>query len=222
MTIDTQTHRAEKGAFRDKTFPKHQIVLHYTAGSSVSGCAASFRKSGAGTAYILAPDGLIYEWFSPEYWDSHLYRHKTGERKELYHLEQTTIGIEIVNIGPLIDGIKIKSGDPSWLYTYTHKKWCLKTQFEKYVQWSWKRYDYWATYTMDQYHAVAELCRALGNRFGIPLVCLNTDLTPIPIETLMNHTGITTHCNYRADKLDVGPAWDYAMFEKLLMADVVV
>jgi len=208
--INTVKHRAAEEAYRKQAQLKTQIVLHYTAGYNANGCAASFRKSGAGTAYILDVDGTIYEWFSPEFWDSHLFRHKAGESPLLYALEKCTIGIEIANLGPLHLGKGVS--DKNVLYTYTNKKYCTLDDKEKYVQSEYKKQYFWASYTEGQYAALRTLLPMLSERFGINLLAdpLGPRLDFWPLEKMIHYNGVTTHVNYRRDKYDVGPAFDWS------------
>lgn len=209
--IDTLKFTAAPGTFRDKIFEKKQICLHFTAGSTAAGCAASFRKSGAGTAYIIDRDGKIYQWFDPRYWDSHIYRHKDGEDKRLYELEKATIGIEVVNIAYLVLGKGEKDKDV--LYTYTKKPFCKLSDTDKYVQTTYRGQHYWQTFTEGQYAALRYLLPLLRDQFMIdfqaPAPKGYPRLNAWDLDTLMGYRGLTTHANYRSDKYDIGPAFDW-------------
>ncbi len=209
--IDTLKFTAAPGTFRDQIFEKKQIVLHFTAGWNAAGCAASFRKSGAGTAFIVDRDGKIYQWFDPRYWDSHLYRHEKGEDERLYKIEKQTIGIEVVNVAYFTLGKKAE--DKNVLYTYTNKKYCTLDETDKYVQAEYRGRHYWQTFTEAQYASLRFLLGYLREQFMIdfqaPAPKGFPRLNRWDLDTLMSYRGLTTHANYRADKYDIGPAFDW-------------
>jgi N-acetylmuramoyl-L-alanine amidase len=95
-------------------FPKDKIVIHHTAGShnplnTIYGWNTDRNKYGlrrlVGTAFVIGGkstrtgdttfDGKIYRCFDEKFWAVHL----GGE--ELYHLDKSSIAIEICNYGPL-------------------------------------------------------------------------------------------------------------------------
>jgi N-acetyl-anhydromuramyl-L-alanine amidase AmpD len=216
--IDTTTFAAKASHRREHIYPKTQICLHFTAGSSARGCYAAFQRNKNGTAFILDRDGKIYQYFDPRFWNVHLYRHKRYEPAGYYDLEKAAVGIEIVNLGPLK-----KDGDI--LRTYYGGKYCDVEDVELY--WDegkpWKGYQYWQNYTFAQYSSLNWLLNELEDQFAIPRV--SDPLEPAPndksggarriakwhLDELLSYKGITTHANYRNDKFDVGPAFQWQL-----------
>ena len=202
--IDTKTYAAKSFAERrQRVYPKRQIVLHFTAGSSAAGCFSAFEKNKNGTAFILARDGQIFQYFDPRFWNVHLYRHKSAEPKGYYQLEQQSIGIEIVNLGPL----KIKK-DTRNLITYYNGPYCTLEETERYVNSEpFRGHSYWQSFTHAQYSALNWLLDELTEMFPIPRTFIGS-IEKYTLEEMLAFSGITTHTNYRNDKFDVGPALD--------------
>lgn len=209
-TIKT-TLQLPKGAYRDSVFEKRHIVLHHTAGYNAAGALATWKRSQSrdGTAFIVDRDGSIYQTFDPRYWAVHIYRHDSGENPDFYTLEKVSIGIEIVNLGPLSRGTGSKNKDG--LYTYTGKKYCTLSDTQLYVAEEWKGHKYWHAYTNAQYDAVRLLLRELERDFQIPMLAapLGDRLAVWDTKALLGYRGITSHCNYRKDKTDLSPAWEW-------------
>lgn len=214
MKFDGQTHALDESEYYKQSFPKKQIVLHFTAGYSVPGAVSSFKrnKSRTATAFAIERNGTVFQLFDPRYWALHLYRHKAGdpEGKEKYDLERGTIGIEIVNIGPLDLGKTDK--DKNTLYTYTKKPYCSLDETSRYHQGTYRGKHFWQTYTHEQYESLSELLSMLYENFGIEPKSdpLAGALDYWPIEKMLEYNGVTTHGNYRRDKYDVGPAFEWA------------
>ncbi|MBE0645670.1 MAG: N-acetylmuramoyl-L-alanine amidase [Bacteroidetes bacterium] len=210
-TINTNL-QLPKGAYREAVFEKRHIVLHYTAGYNAAGALATWKKTPSrdGTAFIVDRDGQVYQVFDPRFWAVHIYRHQADENPAFYTLEKQSIGIEIVNLGPLTLGTGDKN--KSVLYTYTGKKYCTLADTALYVQDTWKGKHYWQAYTNAQYEAVRTLCKELERDFQIPMNAapLGDRLNVWDVKALTGYRGVTTHCNYRKDKFDVGPAFQWA------------
>ena len=60
--------------FYPENFKKDMIVLHFTAGQSARSAFHTWLENPVhvATAYIVNPDGTIYEVFDPSYWAYHL------------------------------------------------------------------------------------------------------------------------------------------------------
>jgi N-acetyl-anhydromuramyl-L-alanine amidase AmpD len=209
--IDTLTLVAPETLYRKEVIQKTKICLHFTAGYTAKGAFSSFLRTGASTPFIVERNGTIYQLYDPSYWDCHIFRHQAGEDRRLYQLEKTTIGIEVVNIGPLHLGKT--EGDKDQLYSYTDKKYCTLNQDDKYVQSEFRGKFFWQTFTEAQYNSLRWLVNNLCERFSI------NPFAPIPhsnridfwsIEDLVNYNGVTTHSNFRRDKYDIGPAFDFS------------
>ncbi len=180
---------------------KTLLILHFTAGYGDALSVRDYFNNLIGkvaTAYSCGRDGIIVEMFGPVYWAIHL-------GSSIFN-EMRSIGIEVVNIGPLWE----KNGQMVDYYgnIYTGGYITLKRAF--------KGAFHFATFTEEQYSAVgkwaAERCVAFNIK---PIIHTTLDFIPENEKLL----GIATHSNFRADKFDIGPAWDYAKFQKYFDAE---
>lgn len=209
--IDTETLALPKGEYYNETTTKRQICLHFTAGHTAKGAYNTFLtgKGRVGTAFAVDRDGSVYQLFDPNCWALHLYRHKKGEDPKLYSIERMTIGIEIVNIGPLVLGKGEE--DKNILYAWTKKPYCTLDDVEMYHQQTYRNMHYWAAFTPAQYVAVRDLVFDLSSSFNIPIM----GDTPGPaleywsLDKMYAFYGLTNHGNYRRDKYDIGPGFDW-------------
>jgi N-acetyl-anhydromuramyl-L-alanine amidase AmpD len=184
---------------------KDLIVLHFTAGRSAQSAVNTWRTTPehVATAYVVDLDGTIYEVFPPEYWAYHL-GIKGGTP-----LERRSIGIEIANVGPL----QPAEGNPAVL-NWWPKQWgqnyCTLDESERYVESSYRQKRFFASYPAAQLEAVGRLVRHLSERFGIPRRLPGTSARlECDATTFAGYQGIATHVNFRPDKWDVGPAFDW-------------
>lgn len=204
LRIDTKTYRlAEDQYVRQRTI-KDLIVLHFTAGQT---CASAFHTWAAtadrvATAYGVDPGGTIYEFFPAEYYAYHL-----GIQGTQRH-DKRSIGIEIANVGPL----KL-SRTGEWLHYWPkhfETRFCQIAETHRYVEKSYRGFDYYAAMPAAQQAAVGELVRHLAARFHVPVEWDSAaeagEYAPAHFET---YKGIASHANFRADKFDVGPAFDW-------------
>jgi N-acetyl-anhydromuramyl-L-alanine amidase AmpD len=205
MTIDTTTLRLSNGQYLPQQHPKELIVLHFTAGFS---CASAHRTWEANldriaTAYGVDPDGKAYQFFPPEAWAYHLGVEATSR------YDQRSIGIEIANVGPLkLD----RTGEHLcyWPKDFT-ARFCGLNETHRYLKKSYRGVDYWAVMPELQQRAVGELVRHLCQRFDIPLQWTSAaELGEYCLPAMYGYRGIATHTNFRTDKWDVGPAFDWA------------
>lgn len=188
---------------KDATVKKSGVVLHFTAGSTVEGAYQSWLADSArvGTAYIVGKDGSVYETFEPGAWAYHL-----GAKDALQ--EKRTIGIELVNEGPL----QVNGDNLVWWPGEFSAKYCVIGQREKYVHVpeGWRGFHYFASFSQEQIQATAALVGTLLDQFSIPRAFLpeGKRLEYCPVEA-RKLSGITTHANWRKDKFDIGPAFDW-------------
>lgn len=191
---------------------KDLIVLHFTAGHSAENAAQWFasRADRVSTPYVIDNDGTIFELYDPKYWSFHLGLKGTHDH------DRRSIGIEIANLGPL----KLKQGVlHSWPRDYS-QIFCKLEQSERYVKSSYRGFDYYAAYTPAQFNSIAQLVKHLSDRFGIPYAIPNVDLREqFDVEYFSTYKGIASHQNFRKDKFDVGPAFDWSIFQQ---AQIVV
>ncbi len=110
-----------------EVIPKDLIVLHYTAGRSAKSAYDTWVKNPVqvATAYVIDPDGTIYELFDPAHWAWHL---GAGGRKQ----NSRSIAIELANVGPL----KVDANNPerlNWWPSDWGTRWCMRGEQDKYV-----------------------------------------------------------------------------------------
>jgi N-acetyl-anhydromuramyl-L-alanine amidase AmpD len=207
--IDAKTFRLPESCYWPQRVPKSLIVLHSTASSNARSVFDTWKSPSNGrvaTAYIVERDGRIYEVFPPDCWAFHL---GMRERNPGHYNDRRSVGIEIVNPGPLRpdpDG-----GDTlNWWPKNFRQPWCRLSETDKYVRREYRGYGYYAAFTPEQEQAVRRLAAHLCRRFGIPFALPpeSRRMTCDP-DFFCRFSGIAAHQNFRADKLDVGPAWNW-------------
>ena len=213
MNID-RTRRLPADQFVADQQAKDLVVLHFTAGGTLSGAYQSWlsTKERVATAYLVDLDGRVYEVFDPSHWAAHLgvaAAHNPG-----YRQDKRSIGIEIVNWG----GLKL---DPSqrlnsWPNQYQNR-YCTLAESTKYVRKSYRGVDYFAAFPEAQQEAVCRLARSLCDQFVIP--------KQIPEESRRgsldwgyyeNYKGVASHQNFHVEKTDIGPAFDWERLKRVL------
>ncbi len=217
LEIDSSTFQLPIGGYYREEHRKRMILLHFTAGTTAAGAFTTFKnnRGRVATPYILDRDGKIYEIFPPRYWAIHLFRHYSGEYPIYYQLEQRTIPIEIVNVGPL----KPDSGDRRQLNWWApphpvtgretfSTKWCMMDESDKYVKKTDRGIQYFAAFTAAQYASLNKLIDYLCLHFDIPRQAPRNKLAT-DLEGMINFNGIASHQNFRSDKWDIGPAFDW-------------
>jgi N-acetyl-anhydromuramyl-L-alanine amidase AmpD len=186
---------------------KDLIIVHFTAGSTASGAFSSWMTTDArvATAYILDLDGTIYELFDPRYWAYHL--GIKGAASQNFRHDRRSIGIEIVNVGPL----KERDGALFWWPNDFRTRFCGLDETDKYVKKAYRGFQHYAAYTPDQSAALGPLVDHLRQRFSIPkrLPSLAQRERSDPSGYFKDFRGIASHQNFRADKFDTGPALDW-------------
>lgn len=181
---------------------KDTIVIHFTAGYGNAFTVGDWFDQDpkvVATAYACGQDGVITELFPPAYWAYHLGSSDFNEMR--------TIGVEIVNIGPLWNrnGIMVDCYGNRYNGEYISLKAPYKGAF------------YFASFTEAQYEAVGKWAAERCLAFGIPTV-INSNLDYVPQNEKL--VGITTHTHFRTDKYDIGPAWDWARFKTYFDAEL--
>jgi N-acetyl-anhydromuramyl-L-alanine amidase AmpD len=200
--------RLAPGQFFTAREKKDLIVLHFTAGSTAAGAFQSWQSSPVevGTAYILDTDGVVYEVFPPECWAYHL--GIQGAASEGHRHDKRSIGIEIVNPGGLV-----RRGDMLywWPRNYT-ASWCRVADTGQYVQAKFRGIDYWATFGHAQSVSLIRLVNWLSATHDIPGKIPGEDIRgAFNPAAFAGFRGIASHQNFRADKTDIGPAFDWEM-----------
>ncbi|TVM02865.1 MAG: hypothetical protein CV087_08145 [Candidatus Brocadia sp. WS118] len=217
FNINDRKFRLDRSRYFPESQQKQMIVLHFTAGPTAKSAFNTFQgsRSKVATPYILDHDGTIYEIFPPQCWALHLFKHTPGESPDYYQLEKVTVPIEIVNVGPL----KPDRNDPNqlnwWLPDPQNKeenfatKWCMISETDRYVARSYRGIDYFAAFTDQQYESLKDFIPYLCERFDISKQA-PSDKLKADIKFFLNFRGIVSHQNFRQDKWDIGPAFDWS------------
>lgn len=187
-----------EGQYFKAEFLKQNIVLHHTVSSTAKSALTwwSMTADRVGTAYVVDKDGTIYQAFDPKYWAYHLGL-KTSRNTEL---NRRSIGIELVNEGPLL-----KMSDGTYRWNFAPGKSGIRYQGEA-LPYSWRGYEHWADYTPEQYAALNALLPMLVDRFKLkPTLYTGMDYNP----AAPDKATIYSHRNVRTDKSDLSPAFDF-------------
>jgi len=203
--IDREDYQlARDNYFRDQ-YHKDLIVLHHTAGPTAKSAYHTFANPGhVATSYLVGRKGKIFELFHPRYWAYHLGM-KSGNPGHRH--DKRSIGIEIVNVGALID----RGEHLYWWLDDFNRRYCSIDDTDKYVRLAERSqgHEYWATFSEEQYDSVRRLVLWLCDKYNIPFEFLpqNKRMELIP-EEMGDFEGIATHKNF-APKYDVSPAFDW-------------
>jgi LysM repeat protein len=210
IIIDTETMKLKPRNYFQDIYHKDCIILHFTAGSTAKSAYNTFNKpkSHIATPFILDTDGKIYQTYDPKYWSYHI-----GIREGMdktHQNDKRSIAIEIVNVGPL----KQDKNNPNqlnwWLNNY-NKKWCAKNETDMYVHKKCRDREFFATFKNKQYKALAQLIKFLKTKYDIK-TDIPTDKTKTDVDIFSYFKGILTHQNFRKDKYDMGPAFNWDKF----------
>jgi len=213
LAINRSRFRLPAGQFFTEKPKKDLIVLHFTAGSSAKSAFDTWVGDAQhiAAAYLVDVDGTVYEVFDPTRWAYHL-----GVKGFNGRLDQRSIAIEIANVGLL----RPATDKPEVLNWWPPRRgqtepfgtqYCDKSQTDKYVQTSYRGEQYFATFPPQQVQAIRLLLNDLCGRFAIPKT-----LPPKPkqferdLDYFQDYSGIASHVNFRSDKWDIGPAFDWA------------
>lgn len=213
-----------KDQFFHEETRKTQIVLHYTAGPTIQSAFDWWKQTAerVATAYLIDLNGDVYQTFPEEYWAWHLGVGAKGM------WDKASIGIELVNPGPLTQDVKATGTNPNALYTWYNKKlaWpadqIVSTRAAMPGSDQWRGVYYHAKFPNAQVIAAAELCLHLGQKHGIPCSFSNASSTLSGLirkdPQIALHKGICSHSNYLDSKTDLGPWFPWADFFRELSA----
>ncbi len=212
LTIDRSTLRLADDEYFRQSVPKDLIVLHFTAGSTARSAYDSWHQScGCGGSYVGAPyvvetDGTVYELFAPDRWAYHL---GMTARNPGHFNDRRSIAIEIVNAGPLkVDADD--AGQLNWWPKDYSTPWCRTGETARYVRGDFRGFRYFAAFPEAQVHAVRGLVDQLCAQFRIPKALPPAaKRAQYDADFFCRFQGIASHQNFRGDKLDIGPAWDW-------------
>jgi len=190
------------GQWIPQSQPKSQIVLHHTVSSTVSSTVNWWNqtKDRVGVAYIIDKNGDIWNVFPDDEWAYHL-----GKGTTSYH-NKKSIGIEIINEGPLIK----KNKQYYWFDG--------KAKYSgNLINYPWRNYEYWPIYTDEQFLSLSKLLKLLllkYNNINKELITHNEY-----DKNLLEFNGIISHCNVRLDKTDTSPALDKNLLSKIIKSN---
>lgn len=209
-----------KGYFYNEKHTKKKVVLHFTVGH-LKGDILSLSSESRGhvsTAFVVARDGTTYQLFSSAAWSYHLGRNAKGGNGTQ---SKMSIGIEMSNYGPLIK----KGSELHTVYASSTRKdvYCSIEDTEQYIKLpkKYRGYQYYTAFTNEQYHTIIVLLRYLTSTYDIPRKFVGEDsrfLTSSANSAQFN--GITSHVNFRTDKIDIGPAFDWERVTNGVLAEV--
>jgi N-acetyl-anhydromuramyl-L-alanine amidase AmpD len=184
---------------------KERIVLHFTSGYLKGDVRAlTTPKTDPATrvsvAFLMARDGTIYNLFDSRYWAYHLGPTAVGGNTQM---SRSSVGVEISNIGPL------KLQNNSLLSASSAKLYCSLNESVYYRKIAYRGYSYYATFSDAQYASLITLLRYLTARYNIPRRFLPLSARYETRNDVTNFRGIVSHVNFRADKFDIGPGFDW-------------
>ncbi len=192
--------------YRSTTHPKNLIVLHFTAGTTARGAVDGWRSQPqrVGTAYIIETNGTIFEIFDPSFWAHHL-----GVKGTSLH-DRRSIGIELVNVGPLKPSPIVAGQLNWWPNQWRSSAWCRIEETGRYVRADYRGISYFAAFAKAQVEAAAALVASVCERFRIPRV-LPAAQRRMSFDSayFAGFRGVAAHHNFRADKWDTGPAFHW-------------
>lgn len=191
--------------FYPEVVEKDLVVLHFTSGQSSQSAFDTWMNNPehVATAYIVDPDGTVYEIFDPSYWAFHL-----GVKGTSVH-DRRSVGIEIANVGPL----KPPPADPNrlnWWPKDWGTPWCHLDEADRYVRSTYRGITYYASFPHPQVEAVSRLVAHVCERFGIPkTIPPRSRRGECDLAYFSPRKGVVAHQNFRQDKWDIGPAFDW-------------
>lgn len=197
------------GDYCDTKTPKNLIMLHFTAGKTADGAVSSWRSDPRriATAYVVEDSGTIYQCFDPAFWAFHLGFKGTSEH------DKRSIGIEICNVGPLRPA-KDNPNVLNWWPRDFGTRFCDLSDSKSYVKASYRDDHYFAAFPEKQTAAVADLVRHLCDRFSIPKTTAEKErIDKFDVPFFKDFKGIATHANFREDKTDIGPAFEWGRLD---------
>jgi hypothetical protein len=200
-----RTHRLPDSEYFASPEAKSGIALHHTVCDDAETAVRLWRtdKTAAGTprrvatAYIIDPDGTIYELFDPAHWAFHLGVGWPDHRRIAF--EKRFIGIELTSEGGLIE-------QDGKLYAYDLAVPVLekpKTQALA-CETPYRGYSWFDRYEPEQLLGLGRLVDELCRRFRVPRVYPEQPFLYYG-EALESFEGVIGHANVRLDKSDPAP-----------------
>lgn len=187
------------GQYFREVCEKTNIALHHTVSSTAQSALQwwAIDPQRIATAYVIDKLGVIYEAFPPQFWAHHL---GLKEARNVA-LNKATIGIELVNEGPLSH----QPANGGWQWFVTPQRPMGIAYTGKIHRAVWRGQTAWATFSDAQYESLNWLCDKLCTDFNIRrTVCTSREIMPNAPERF----GIFSHFHVRRDKTDPSPAFD--------------
>ena len=202
--VDKNTYQEPLGDYWKQEFAKEIIVLHFTAGYTWESAYSTFKKPDrVATPFIIDTKGpkYIVKLFDEKYWSYHL-GIKGVECKDWIN-DKRSIGIEIVNIGPVF------FKDNSWK-DYVDKVWTE----DSIIKGKNRDADGGVKFPDGQVEAVCQLVNFLCNKWNISKK-VPKDKMSLQLPQMTNFKGIVTHQMFRQDKYDMGVSWPWSKMIEL-------
>lgn len=143
--------------------------------------------------FTISSDGTIYQHFNPKYqskfWRFHDYNSKN-------------IVILLENEGPLIKDSKNKE-----FITWLGNIYSGRTNV---IEKKWRNYNYWPSYSKEQFDSSIILVKHLLKEFNIPANCISHNTK---LNTLNNYEGVLYKSNLERYYTDLNPTWDFELFK---------
>lgn len=208
--IDCLRDNNDTSFYYKEAAPKERIVLHYTAGY-LKGDIGRLTTQGdhVSVPYVVARSGDIFRLFDDSYWAYHLGAGVPGGNTEM---SKRSVPIEISNIGHLI------KSEQNLVTSYSATDvYCALTDTAYYTKLAapYRGQTYFAAFTEAQYASVSKLLRYLLAKYpAISRQLVNLQQRYDVMQNAPSFKGIMSHVNFRADKLDIGPAfsWEKIIF----------
>jgi N-acetylmuramoyl-L-alanine amidase len=202
--VDCVRQNGDKSYYFEEETDKKKIVLHFTTGYLKPDIATLTTKS-VSVPFVVARNGKIYNLFPSKYWSYHLGPGAAGGNTAM---SKECLAIEISNIGPL------KKIGNNLVSTYSNSDvYCTIADTQLYTKLAtpYRGFQYYAKFTSAQYDAVALLLKFLSGKYTIPLQFVQESkrYNTMTANEFTKFKGVVSHVNCRADKCDIGPAFDW-------------
>ncbi|MFK7947501.1 MAG: N-acetylmuramoyl-L-alanine amidase [Saprospiraceae bacterium] len=213
------------GYYYNQKDTKEKIVLHFTVGHLKGDISSltSKKRGHVSTPFVIARDGTIYRLFSSANWSYHLGRKALGGNQTQ---SRKSIGIEISNYGPLFKkGNELHTYYSSAVSPRNTKKdvYCTLDDTDQYIKLpkKFRNIEYFTKFTDEQYHSIIVLLRYLTTAYKIPRKFVDEASRFKTVSSASSQfKGICSHVNFRTDKSDIGPAFDWDRVIAGVTADV--
>lgn len=181
-----------------------RIVLHFTV-SGLTSALYTLTNSTITVPFVVARSGDIYQLSEPgKEVGFHL---GSGSGYSNTTESYQSIGIEISNFG----GLKLKPNTNILLDAYG-KEFCTLADTQHYTKLDkpFRGYSYFADYTELQYDALKLLIEDLCEKFAIPKTTVGSGKHFELCVADAKKAGVSSHINWRGDKSDLAPNFDWS------------